>query len=86
MYIHDSVGDFDKFYDLQLPNRSAFYNNCVVNTSQIDDDDEFKHTEKKYGKCLRMKNMDDHHDLYLKRNILLLAGVTENFTENCLKY
>ena len=34
----------------------------------------------------KMKNMGDYHDHYLKKNVLLLADVFENFIDTCLKY
>ena len=33
-----------------------------------------------------MKNMDDYHDHYLKKDVLLLADVYEKFIDTCLKY
>ena len=33
-----------------------------------------------------MKNMDDYHDRYLKKDVLLLADVFEKFIDTCLKY
>ena len=33
-----------------------------------------------------MKNMDDYHDHYLKKDVLLLADVFEKFIGTCLKY
>ena len=31
-----------------------------------------------------MKNMGDYHDHYLKKDVLLLAGVFEKFIDICL--
>ena len=33
-----------------------------------------------------MKNMGDYHDHYLKKDVLLLADVFENFIDMCLKF
>ena len=33
-----------------------------------------------------MKNMDDYHDHYLKKDILLSAEVFEKFDDTCLKF
>ena len=33
-----------------------------------------------------MKNMGDHHDHYLQKDVLLLADVFEKFISTCLKY
>ena len=33
-----------------------------------------------------MKNMDDYHDHYLKKDVLLSADVFEKFIDTCLKF
>ena len=33
-----------------------------------------------------MKSMGDYHDHYLKKDVLLLAGVFEKFIDTCLKF
>ena len=33
-----------------------------------------------------MKIMDDYHDHYLKKDVLLLADVFERFIDTCLKF
>ena len=33
-----------------------------------------------------MNIMSDHHDLYLRTDVLLLAGVFEKFISTCLDY
>ena len=33
----------------------------------------------KYGNVLKTKNLGDYHDLYVQSDILLFAGVFENF-------
>ena len=34
----------------------------------------------------KMKAMDDYHDLYLKKEIFILADVFESFVSMCLEY
>ena len=41
--------------------------------------------EKTWDK-FKMKNMDDYHDHYLKKDVLLLADAFEKFIDTCLKY
>ena len=39
-----------------------------------------------FGMCLKMNTMGDYHDLYLKVDVLLLAGVFEKLISTCLDY
>ena len=43
-------------------------------------------TCKKTWNKFEMKNMNDYHDHYLKKGVLLLADVHEKFIDTCLKY
>ena len=40
---------------------------------------------KKVCKDFEKKNVGDYHDLYLKSDTLLLADVSENFRNTCIK-
>ena len=48
--------------------------------------DEVHLTCKKIWNEFNMKNMADYHDLYLKKDVLLLADVFEKFIDTCLKF
>ena len=43
-------------------------------------------TCKKIWNGFKMKNMGDYHNHYLKKDVLLLADVLEQFIETCLKF
>ena len=43
-------------------------------------------TCKKILNGFKMKNMGDYHNHYLKKDVLLLADVLEQFIETCLKF
>ena len=42
-------------------------------------------TQKEYEKILKSRNLGGYHDLYVQNNTLLLADVSENFRNMCLK-
>ena len=58
------------------------------NDEKLDDriNDEDYLTRKKIWKEFSMKNMGDYHDHYLKKDVLLLPDVFENFIDTCLKF
>ena len=76
------MDSFQKFSENKLPDRCKFFSSlkdtCI--------------SEKYYLKAniiwnvFKMNTMGDHHDLYLKTDVLLLAGMFEKFINMCLDY
>ena len=67
--------------DQQLPPKSSFYS---ILTYEGISEEQYEHAQKVWD-IFGVKTMGDHHDLYLKSDILLLADV-ENFRKTCLHY
>ena len=61
--------------------KKEFYSN--LNLKDITDAD-YMHA-KRVCKDFEIKNLAEHHDFYLKNNVLLLADVFENFRKMYLK-
>ena len=81
VYPYDIMDSSQKFGDRQLPPKSSFYS---ILTDEGISDEQYGHTQKVWD-IFGVKTIRDHHDLYLKSNILLLADV-ENFRKTCLQY
>ena len=81
VYPYDNMDSSQKFGDRQLPPKSSFYS---ILTDEGISDEQYGHTQKVWD-IFGVKTIRDHHDLYLKSNILLLADV-ENFRKTCLQY
>ena len=64
------MDEWEKF-DETLPLKEDFYSN--LNMEGITDSD-YNHAKRVFKDC-EIKNLDKYHDLYLKRNTLLLAIV-----------
>ena len=82
----------DNFNGEKLPDKECFYSSVKDRTTDdngkkldgyISDKDHL--ACKKIWNKFNMKNMGDYHDHYLKKYILLLADVFENFIDTCLK-
>ena len=78
---YDNMNSSQKFGHRQLPPKSSFYS---ILTDEGVSDEQYGHTQKVWD-IFGVKTIRDHHDLYLKSNILLLADV-ENFRKTCLQY
>ena len=75
----DSIKKFDQ---TEPPTKDQFYS--VLNDQHITND-EYNHAKKAW-KTFNIKTMGEYHDLYLKSDVLLLAGVFKNFRKTCLQH
>ena len=73
---------FERFQELQLPPKSAFY------TSLTEEDiSEIDYTlAKRVFNHLDMTDLGDYHNFYLLTDVFLLADVFENFRDVCLQH
>ena len=67
------MSDFEKFKE-EFPSKGKFSNTLAGKKVS---DKEYDHVTKVWN-TFQMKTMKDYHNLYLKRDILLLANVFEN--------
>ena len=82
VYPYDFMDSFEKFDQMELPTKEQFYS--TLNDQHITND-EYNHVRKVW-KAFNIKTMGEYHDLYLKSDVLLLAGVFESFRKTCLQY
>ena len=61
--------------------KEAFYSN--LNLEDISDED-YAHAQKVWD-VFEIKNLDEHHDLYVQSDTLLLEDVFENFRHMCFE-
>ena len=82
IYPYDYLSSISKFKETKLPPKEEFYSK--LNNEHISDED-YQHA---INVCntFKCKTIQDHHDLYLKSDVLLLAEVFENFRKTCLKH
>ena len=81
IYPYDYMNGFEKFSERQLPAKEDFYsklNDCGIT------DEEYEHAQKIWQE-LKIKNLGEYHDLYLKSDVLLLADVFEEFRNICME-
>ena len=72
---------WDKFNEKVLPGKESFYSSLTMeNISETD----YVHANNVF-KNFNINNFGDYHDLYVKRDTLLLADVFENFRQARLK-
>ena len=89
-YPNEYMDSFKTFSEEKLPDRGCFYSSVKDRTTgdngekidgHISDEDYL--TCNKIWNEFNMKNIDDYHDYYLKKDVLLLVDV---FIDTCLKF
>ena len=78
-YPYEYMDKWERFNETSLFEKEEFYSN--VNMEDIADAD-YNHA-KEVCKDFEIKYLSEYHDLYLKRDTLLLADVFEKFKKMC---
>ena len=77
VYLYKIMSCLKRFPKGKFPDKS-FFKDSISKTDYL--------RALKVWKMFKIENMGEHHDLYLKTNVLLLADVFEKFIKTCLKY
>ena len=81
-YPYEWVNSIKKFNYTELPTKEAFYSSLNANQRGKGDghitDEEYLHEQNKW-KIFKFKTFRDYHMHYLKKDVLLLTDVFENF-------
>ena len=80
VYPYEYMDSLEKLKETKLPPKEAFYSR--LNDGGISDD--YTHAQKVW-RTFKMEYFKDHHELYNKVDVLLLADVFENFRNICLE-
>ena len=81
VYPYDYIDDWEKFNEISLPEKAAFYSH--FNMEDITDAD-YVHA-KRVCKDSEIKHLGEYHDFYVQSDMFLLADVFENFRIMCLE-
>ena len=81
IYPYEYMTDWDKFKEMKLPPREAFYSKLNMSGVKGEDYEHLDRVWKEFG----LKDLGEYHDLYLKTDVILLANVFEAFRKVCLK-
>ena len=81
VYLYEYMDDWEKFNETTLPEKEWLYSN--LNMKDITDAD-YMHV-KRVCRDFETKYWCKYHDLYLKRDTLLLVDVFKNLRKMCLK-
>ena len=78
---YEYMDSWERFNERSLRSKKEFYSN--LNMEDIDEID-YRHGNNVF-KSVKLENLGDYHDLYVKSDKLLLADVFENFRDMCIK-
>ena len=81
IYLHEYMDSWERFDENTIPPKAAFYSK--LNLEGISDED-YEHV-KKVWEAFKIKNLSEHHDLYVQCDTYLLADVFENFRNKCIE-
>lgn len=82
VYSYDYKNRVERFDDQQLPSKDKFYS---LLTDKGISDEQYQLAVKVWN-TFQIRTIGEYHNLNLKSDILLLAGVFENFRKTCLQY
>jgi len=82
VFPYDYFNSVNVLNETSLPSKEKFYSSL---TEQGISDEDYAHAQNVW-KTFNMKTFKDYHDLYMKVDVLQLAGVFENFRDVCLKH
>ena len=81
IYPYEYMTDWDKFKEMKLPLREAFYSKLNMAGVREEDYEHACRVWKEFG----LKDLGEYHNLYLKTDVILLANISEEFRKVCLK-
>ena len=81
VYPYEYMDSWKRFKEESLPDKESFYSE--LNKEHITDED-YAHAHKIWD-TLKIKNLGENHDLYVKSDTALLADVFENFRNKCIE-
>ena len=80
IYPYEYMDDWNRFKETAFPPKKAFYSK--LNMSGVSDRD-YEHAHRVWSE-FGINNLGEYHDLYLHKDIVLLANVFESFRKVCL--
>ena len=80
VFSYEYIKNFKKFSEDKLPDRCKFFSS--LKDECISEKDYLKAAD--VWNVFKMNTIGDYHELYLKTDVLLLAGVFEKFIGTCL--
>ena len=80
IYPYEYMNDCEKCNETSLPGKENFYSRL-----NMEDTTDADYAHARICKDFEIKNLGEHHDLYVQSDILLLADIFENFRNMCIK-